>query len=129
MLLHCVVRLNDIVNQETFRVDLIAPENFIQCSSLNLEKGHTFKPHKHKYRNRTWDILPEESWHVIRGKVKCIFYDTDDKIIAEPILYSGDTSFTLAQAGHNYLILEENTLVLEYKVPRYEGQEIDKMFI
>jgi hypothetical protein len=125
LLLHVVVREDDFIQG---RIDLISGENFIQCSMLQLEGGKTFKPHKHIWKDRNSKIIAQESWHVISGKVKCIFYDIDDSIIAEPILNTGDTSFTL-QGGHNYLILEDNTKVLEYKTGPYEGQENDKTFI
>jgi cupin fold WbuC family metalloprotein len=125
LLLHVVVRESDFIQG---RIDLISDENFIQCSMLQLENGKTFKPHKHIWKDRNSKIIAQESWHVISGRVKCIFYDTDDTIIAEPILEAGDTSFTL-QGGHNYLILEDDTKVLEYKTGPYEGQENDKTFI
>jgi hypothetical protein len=125
LLLHVVVRESDFIQG---RIDLISDENFIQCSMLQLESGKTFKPHKHIWKDRNSKIIAQESWHVISGKVKCIFYDIDDTIIAEPILNTGDTSFTL-QGGHNYLILEDDTKVLEYKTGPYEGQENDKTFI
>jgi hypothetical protein len=125
LLLHVVVRESDFMQG---RIDLISDENFIQCSMLQLESGKTFKPHKHIWKDRNSKIIAQESWHVISGKVKCIFYDIDDTIIAEPILNTGDTSFTL-QGGHNYLILEDDTKVLEYKTGPYEGQENDKTFI
>ena len=54
--------------------------------------------------------------------------DIDDKIIARPILKKGDASFTL-YGGHTYEILEDNTLVYEYKTGPYEGQKLDKEFI
>ena len=54
--------------------------------------------------------------------------DIDDKIIAEPILKAGDASFTL-YGGHTYEILEDDTLVYEYKTGPYEGQKLDKKFI
>jgi hypothetical protein len=73
-------------------------------------------------------VIAQESWIVIQGSVKCIFYDIDDTIIAEPILNVGDASFTL-EGGHNYYILEDNTLVYEYKTGPYEGQKLDKTFI
>ena len=125
ILLHIIVRGDDI---EPGRVDLIPGEHFIQCSILQLDNGKTFKPHKHIWKERTRNVIAQESWHVIKGKVKCIFYDIDDSIIAEPILNTGDTSFTLL-GGHNYLILEDGTKVLEYKTGPYEGQENDKTFI
>jgi len=124
-LLHIIVRVDDM---KPGREDIVSPEHFIQCSMLNLNEGKTFKPHKHIWKERTRNVIAQESWIVIRGSVKCIFYDTNDEIIAEPILYPGDASFTL-EGGHNYLILEENTLVYEYKTGPYEGQELDKTFI
>ena len=124
-LLHIIQRLDDIKES---RVDLIPAEQFIQCSTLKMKKGKTFKPHKHIWKNRKRDIIAQESWIVIRGSVKCIFYDLDDQIIATPILNSGDASFTL-QGGHNYEILNDDTIVYEYKTGPYEGQEMDKVFI
>ena len=124
-LLHIIVRKEEI---QPGRVDIVPEENFIQCSMLNLQKGKTFKPHKHIWKNRNRNLIAQESWIVIQGSVKCIFYDIDDTIIYEPILHVGDASFTL-EGGHNYLILEDNTLVYEYKTGPYEGQELDKEFI
>jgi len=123
ILLHIIVRKSDFIDG---RLDLVPPENFIQCSALHLQKGSTFKPHRHIWKNRTWDVIAQESWIVINGSVKCIFYDLDNTIIAEPILYAGDCSFTL-QGGHNYLILEDNTFVYEEKTGKYEGVEQDKI--
>ena len=124
-LLHVVVRKEDL---KPGRKDIIPEEHFIQCSHLNMEKGKTFRPHKHIFNNRTRDVIAQESWIVIQGKVKCIFYDLDDTILVEPILNPGDASFTL-EGGHNYEILEDNTLVYEYKTGPYEGQALDKTFI
>lgn len=124
-LLHMIVRKEDI---KPGREDIVSEENFIQCSMLNMEKGKTFKPHRHIWKERTRNVIAQESWIVIQGSVKCIFYDLDDNIIAEPILYPGDASFTL-EGGHNYLILEDDTLVYEYKTGPYEGQSMDKTFI
>ena len=124
-LLHVVVRKEDL---KPGRKDIIPEEHFIQCSHLNMEKGKTFRPHKHIFKNRTRDVIAQESWIVIQGKVKCIFYDLDDTILVEPILNPGDASFTL-EGGHNYEILEDNTLVYEYKTGPYEGQALDKTFI
>ncbi len=124
-LLHIVVRKEDL---KPGRKDIIPEQNFIQCSHLNMEKGKTFKPHKHIFKNRRRNVIAQESWIVIQGKVKCIFYDLDDTILVEPILEQGDASFTL-EGGHNYEILENDTLVYEYKTGPYEGQALDKTFI
>lgn len=124
-LLHVVVRKEDLIPG---RVEVVPENHFIQCALLNMEKDKTFKPHKHIWKERTRNVIAQESWIVIQGSVKCIFYDIDDQIIATPILYPGDASFTL-EGGHTYEIQEDNTLVYEYKTGPYEGQALDKTFL
>lgn len=124
-LLHIIVRKEDLVEGRT---EVVPENNFIQCAILNMPKDKTFKPHKHIWKERTRNVIAQESWIVIQGSVKCIFYDTDNQIIATPILNPGDASFTL-EGGHTYHILEDNTLVYEYKTGPYEGQALDKVFI
>ncbi len=122
-LLHMIYRLSEIKERTN-----ISPDNeYLQLASLKMKKGTTFKPHKHIIHEKVTDIA-QESWVVIKGSVKCIFYDLDDTIIAEPILYPGDCSLTF-RGGHNYLILEDDTIVYEYKTGPYLGQELDKTFI
>ena len=124
-LLHIIVRKDDLIKGRT---EVVSEEHFIQCALLNMEKDKTFKPHKHIWKNRTRDVIAQESWVVIQGKVRCTFFDIDDNIIAEPILEPGDASFTL-EGGHTYTILEDDTLVYEYKTGPYEGQKLDKVFL
>lgn len=122
-LLHIIYRLSEIEGRTN-----IAPEDeFLQLASLKMKKGQTFKAHKHIILEKTTNIA-QESWLVIKGSVKCIFYDLDDSIIAEPILYPGDCSMTF-RGGHNYLIMEEDTIVYEYKTGPYLGIENDKVFL
>ena len=128
LLLHQIHRLSEVLNRDEQRLDLVDANNFIQCSSLKMQKGITFKPHKHIFKDRTHSQIAQESWVVIRGAVKCIFYDIDDTIVAELMLYAGDVSFTL-RGGHNYVSLEDGTIVYEYKTGPYEGQKLDKVFI
>ena len=124
-LLHIINRLDEISQ----RSEVVPENNFIQCATLKMEKGKTFPPHKHITKNRHYpEQIAQESWVVIKGSVKCIFYDIDDTIIATPILNAGDASFTL-YGGHTYEILEEDTIVYEYKTGPYEGQSLDKTFI
>ena len=96
-------------------------------AALKLEKGKTFKPHKHIEKEKITNIA-QESWLVFKGSVKCIFYDLNDEIIEEVILRAGDLSMTF-RGGHNYVILEEDTVVYEYKTGPYLGIENDKEFI
>lgn len=124
-LLHIVSRKRDMLEG---RKDIVPEDNFIQCSILNMEKGKTFKPHKHIWKERTRNVIAQESWIVVQGSVLCHFYDLDDTLLTEVTLQAGDASFTL-QGGHNYTILEDNTLVYEYKTGPYEGQLLDKVFL
>jgi cupin fold WbuC family metalloprotein len=124
-LLHIINRLDEIQGRQ----EVVPEDNFIQCATLKMENGKTFPPHKHITKDRHYSAqIAQESWVVIKGSVKCIFYDIDDTIIATPILKAGDASFTL-YGGHTYEILEDNTIVYEYKTGPYEGQKLDKTFI
>lgn len=123
-LLHILFKKEEI---NASRTD-ISPENeYLQLSALKLHKGKTFRPHKHIIHEKITDRA-QESWVVIQGKVKAILYDINDKVIKEAILEAGDISITF-KGGHNYEILEDNTLVYEYKTGPYLGQEFDKVFI
>ena len=127
-LLHIVNRFSDIKDTNQ-RINIVPEDNFIQCSVLNMENNKTFPAHKHITKERHYDKqIAQESWIVIKGKVKCKFYDLNDELLAEPILEEGDASFTL-YGGHTYEILQEGTIVYEYKTGPYEGQKLDKVFI
>ncbi|NCX38151.1 MAG: hypothetical protein EBX11_06835 [Actinobacteria bacterium] len=122
ILLHQVCKRDDFNGRQ----NLCSDENFLQCASLKLNNGETFKPHKHLWKKVKYEnYIAQESWVVIQGKVKVFFYDLENNLIAEEILEVGDASFTFF-GGHNYLSLEDNTCVYEYKTGPYEGIENDK---
>ena len=124
VLMHIVVHKNDI---STERINVVEPNEFLQLAIMRLQGGKTFLPHTHIIHEKTVDIA-QESWVVIEGSVKAILYDLDDTVISEEILNPGDCSITL-RGGHTYEILEDNTLVYEYKTGPYLGVELDKEFI
>ena len=75
-LLHLIYRKSEAQGRTN-----IAPDNeFLQLASIQLKKGDTFKAHKHIIHEKVTNIA-QESWLVISGSVKCIFYDLDDQII------------------------------------------------
>lgn len=124
-LLHMVNTLSDI----TQRSDVIPEDNFLQLATLKMDSGKTFRAHKHIWKdNIGTQNIAQESWVVITGKVKCMFYDLDDTLIQTETLNPGDCSITLA-GGHNYEILEDNTVVYEFKTGPYQGVELDKEFL
>ncbi len=123
-LLHVIYRFDEIDK----RTDIIPDNQFLQLASLKMEKGKTFKPHRHIWKSGQKEVIAQESWVVLRGSVKAVLYDLDDTIIDSPIINEGDCSITL-QGGHTYEILEDDTIVYEYKSGPYEGQVYDKEFI
>jgi|TARA_R110002012_G_scaffold64648_2_gene169830 hypothetical protein len=127
-ILHTIHRLQDVINRKEQRLDLIDEDQFIQCSSLKMKKGTTFKAHRHIWKSGKKNSIAQESWCVIIGSVKGFFYDLDNTLLHTTNLYVGDVSFTL-EGGHNYEILENDTVVYEYKTGPYEGQTLDKVFI
>ena len=74
-LLHVIVRKEDLTKG---RIEVVPENNFIQCALLNMDEGKTFKPHKHIWKERTRNVIAQESWIVIQGSVRCTFYDIDD---------------------------------------------------
>ena len=93
-----------------------------------MKKGHTFEPHQHIWKDGEDKVIAQESWVVVKGSVECHFYDTDGTLLGKPILKQGDCSVTLG-GGHTYLILEDDTLVYEYKTGPYRGQKLDKIML
>jgi hypothetical protein len=124
-LLHIVCRAVEI---EDDRADLVDAGEYLQLAVLNYEKGKTFAPHKHIFKEVPNRAIAQESWVVLRGSVKAIFYDEEGVLVGEEVLHPGDVSITL-YGGHNYEILDEDTMVLEYKTGPYYGQALDKVFI
>ena len=124
-LLHIINNLSDISN----RSDIIPDDNFLQLATLKMSSGKTFRPHKHIWKdNKTNSSIAQESWVVIKGSVKVYFYDLDNTLLSTEIINHGDCSITL-EGGHNYEILEDDTIVYEYKTGPYLGVELDKVFI
>jgi len=123
-LLHIVLRKEDVQSERT---NVVEDKEFLQLAAMRLPAGKTFRPHKHIYCDKSTTIA-QESWVVISGKVKAILYDINDSVISEEVLDAGDCSITL-YGGHTYEILEDDTLVYEYKSGPYLGIEKDKEFI
>ena len=125
LLLHKIFRTDDFCGG---RQDIIPSIEFLQCAALDMDAGTTFRPHYHKWKDGEPLVIAQEGWVVMRGAVRVTFYDTDNTIIYESEMKAGDASFTL-HGGHTYLVLEDGTLVYEFKTGPYEGQKLDKEFI
>ena len=124
-LLHIINRFDEIEG----RTDVAPEDQFIQLATLRMEKGKTFRPHKHIWKPAAkLEVIAQESWVVIQGSVKIFMYDLNDKLIGTEIINQGDCSMTF-EGGHTYEILEEDTIVYEYKTGPYTGIENDKVFL
>ena len=124
-LLHIINRYDEIEG----RSDVAPEDQFIQLATLRMEKGKTFRPHKHIWQpSSSPEVIAQESWVIIKGSVRIFMYDIDDSLIGEEIIKKGDCSMTF-EGGHTYEILEDDTVVYEYKTGPYTGQANDKVFI
>lgn len=119
---------DDLDKTRDFRFDVAPEDQFIQVSALRLEAGKTFRPHKHIWKEAPEpEVVAQESWCVMKGRVKAHFYDLDDSLLGEYELSAGDISLTF-EGGHSYTILED-AKVYEYKTGPYQGVEKDKVFL
>jgi cupin fold WbuC family metalloprotein len=125
VLCHLVNRLADV----TERTNVSTDDQFLQLATLRMPKGHTFRAHQHIWKPTPVEsMIAQESWIVVKGSVRVMFYDTDGTLLTTADLQPGDASMTF-QGGHNYLILEDDTVVYEYKTGPYQGQALDKVFL
>ena len=124
-LLHIIQRYYNIEG----RTDVAPANEFLQLATLRMEKGKTFRPHKHIWKPcSNGQVIAQESWVVIKGSVRCHLYDIDGTLLREEVIRQGDCSMTF-EGGHTYTILEDDTVVYEYKTGPYEGQANDKVFL
>ena len=121
-ILHIIKKKRDIIGP---RQDLCEDHQFLQVALLKMESGKKIKSHKHL---ETYKIIErtQESLVVINGKIKAIYYDTDEKILTEKILEEGDCSITF-QGGHSYEVLGD-AIAYEIKTGPYQGQEKDLIY-
>ena len=124
-LLHIINRYDEIEG----RTDVAPADQFIQLATLRMEKDKTFRPHQHIWKPAPREkVIAQESWVVIQGAVMCHLYDIDGELLTMEVITQGDCSMTF-EGGHTYTILEDNTVVYEYKTGPYTGQANDKVFL
>ncbi len=124
-MLHLVHRLDEIEE----RTNVADDNQFLQLATLRMQRGKTFRPHRHVWKSPQYAMtIAQESWVVIQGSVEVSFYDTDGTLLEKQIINRGDCSMTF-EGGHTYTILEDDTVVYEYKTGPYYGQDRDKVFI
>jgi cupin fold WbuC family metalloprotein len=114
------------------RTEIVPASEFLQGAAIRVNDGDRFRPHKHIWKpfNPHYfnEIKTQEAWLVLRGVIKVVIFDTNDKIIHTSILRKGDACFTI-HGGHTYECIEDHTCLWEVKNGPYEGQAKDKIFI
>jgi hypothetical protein len=129
-LLATIVRLHDF---DKPRTEIVSEIEFLQGAAIRVNEGDKFRPHRHIWKpffsfygeNKT---MAQECWIVMRGVIKIVIYDFDDKVIHETELRDHDAVFLL-HGGHSFQCLEDHTFMWELKTGPYEGQAKDKVFI
>ena len=124
VLLYVINRQEEINCQ---RQDLSPATEYLQVSCKVLKEGDKFRPHKHLHIERK-TLTTHESWVILKGVIKATFYDIDDSVYSEEIMSSGDCAISFS-AGHSFEVLEDDTMLYEFKNGPYYGVEKDKEFI
>lgn len=124
VLLHIINRKEDITSQR----QNLSPENeYLQVACFSVGKNHKLSSHKHLEQIRTTTIT-QESWLIFKGSIKITLYDLNNAVIKEEILKEGDCLITF-RAGHDYIVLEEDTILYEHKIGPYTGKGKDTQLI
>jgi hypothetical protein len=111
------------------REDLSDPSEFLQGALIEIPAGHSFAPHVHLERERSFtNLRAQETWIVMSGQVEVEYFTDSGLFISREVLNFGDVSISF-RGGHGYRTLSSDARVYEFKSGPYEGQEIDKSFI
>lgn len=125
-ILHIIHKKKDFKEK---RSDLINDNNFLQCSAIVGGADTVFEAHKHLWKENNFDKrIAQEAWVIIKGSVEVSYYDIDESFITSEIIAEGEVTITLG-GGHSYKIVEDDTLIYEFKTGPYEGAEKDKVYI
>lgn len=120
-LIFSLLRFDELSNN---RIDIAPASEYLQVCGRIMNKGTTVVPHKHLKTERRVKMT-QESWIVLRGKVKASFYDTDNTYLCDREIGSGDVVI-FYRGGHGLEVLENDTVFYEFKNGPYFGVEKDK---
>jgi hypothetical protein len=110
------------------RYDVCEPSETLQAAVVRGNAGKKYRAHRHLPVVRQTATPTAEAWVVMRGKVLLTVYDLDDTPF-EPVELQAGECWIGFRGGHGYEILEDDTVVWEFKTGPYFGQESDKIFI
>lgn len=122
---HIICKFSDLAEASSNRLNLCPDEAFLQLGLIK-SGPRDYAAHFHlDHQTPSPVIRAQESWVVMRGSVEVTLYDRDNTVQAVRTIHQGDITLTLF-GGHGYRILEDDTLVYEFKSGPYEGPSVDK---
>ena len=119
-LLHIVHCLDGDNPQE--RLDIAPEDQFLQLCLLRVNKGRSFRAHKHLWKPpETKSVIAQESWVVIKGSVKVSFYDKDDTLLTTEYSFLKADMFRPENEYFNHNISNYTTLSSYIEAPLSRG--------
>jgi len=124
LLTHIVYSISDFSG----RSNLVAPDEFLQVSAIELSNQEEFRAHIHTWKELAVDsTVAQEAWVVVKGCVQAFLYDEEENLVGESQLNPGDCCITL-HGGHKYKA-DKESLVYEFKSGPYLGDALDKFYL
>jgi hypothetical protein len=108
------------------RTDISPCDQFLQVSIIPLPVGKIVPPHIHDLRKNSTvaATVTQESWVVLRGKIRIRLFDVDRMLLHEDELLPGFLLVTF-NGGHALECLERETVMLEFKNGPYLGRDFE----
>jgi len=119
--LFSILRLSEVTEQ---RKDISPETECLQVAAKKVSKGMKWPRHKHLPIERNTNKT-QESWIIFSGAIRADLYDIDDSLSMTTELFAGDM-VVVYNAGHALEVLEDNTVLYEFKNGPYYGRLKDK---
>ena len=100
-----------------------ASEN-IQVATFRYENGHIMNAHRHIPRQSPNIIVTHEILLVWNGRLKLKIFDIDNIFRERYYMTTGDFYINI-NGGVEYIILQDDTILLEVKTGPYPGDGLD----
>jgi hypothetical protein len=98
----------------------------MQVGVVHADKAETLKNHIHKTRDHRYQAISIEYHMVVKGRVRLSLFN-DDKTLIKKMILKPNMFSLLIHGGHGYEILEDDTVVVECKLGKFESVESDKV--
>lgn len=102
--------------------------DFIQVATFKYNKNSVLGDHRHIHRPGESVIKTQEILCVWKGAVELRVFDLNDSLIKKHALHSGDF-YICFNGGCGYVVLEDETFLLEAKTGPFPGSSLDRVLI